>query len=106
MPGTASDITADSRVVFKASGGLTDAQEVIVLPASATLGSSVTSVTPTSVTLRSNGKDLTVNAKGATVDTVTTAPTIGNKIVVQPGDADPRGATEVIVLPNTSKFVD
>jgi hypothetical protein len=109
VPGTASDIVAGSRVEFHAAGSLSDAQEVIVLPANAKVGLSVTSATPTSMTLDSNGKPITVNTKGATIDTVTTAPpsdiTTGSKILVQPGGGNPPTATEVIVLPNTTKFV-
>ncbi len=108
-PGTASDITRGARVQYKGSGS-SGAQEIIVLPADAKLGLSVTSVTPTSMTLRSNnGKDQTVNTQGATVDTVTTAPTsglkVGDKILVQPSATNPSTAAEIIMLPNTSKFL-
>jgi hypothetical protein len=111
-PGTASDITKDSRVVWKPkSGQLTQAEEVIVLPASAKLGSPVVSATPTSMTFKSNGKDVTVSIEGATVLKVSTAKkddiTTGGKVVAQTRRTNPStlSATEVIVLPSSSKFV-
>src|SRR5690349_7576269 len=73
-PGTASDITQGSRVVWKAkAGSLAEAEEVVVLPADAKLGSAVVSATPTSMTIKNNGKEVTVSTQGATVLKVTTA---------------------------------
>ena len=64
-PGTASDITPGSRVVWKPKAGqLTQAEEIIVLPANAKLGSLVVSSTPDSITFKSNGKNVTVSIEG------------------------------------------
>jgi hypothetical protein len=62
------------------------------------------------MTLSANGRNTTVSTKGATVDTVTAARAsdiaAGAKIVVQLGGGNPPTATEVILLPTASKFVD
>jgi hypothetical protein len=109
-PGSASDITAGQRVVWQGkSGQLTQAAEVIVLPADAKIGSVVVSATPTSMQITSSNGNLTINTSGATVDKVTTAAltdvTPGNKIVAQArlaGSTDT--AIEIILLPSSSKF--
>jgi len=111
-PGSASDITKDSRVIWKAkAGSLSEAEEVIVLPANAKLGSQVVSATPTSMTIKNNGKEITVSTQGASVFKVATAKTgditTGGKVVAQTRrtNASTLSATEVIVLPSSSKFV-
>jgi len=111
--GTAGDITSGSRVVWKPKEGqLTEAEEVIVLPADAKMGSLVVSATPDSMTFKSNGKDVTVSTKGATISKVSTAKTTdiatGGKVVAQTRRTDPTtlSAVEVIVLPKSSKFVE
>ncbi len=110
--GSASDVTPGSRVVVKTKpGSLTDASEVIVLPADAKLGTTVEAATPTSLTITSGGKKLTINTQGATVETVTAAQasdiTSGAKVVAQTRESGSSTltATEIIVLPSTSTFV-
>ena len=110
-PGSASDITTGSRVVWRpVPGQLAQAAEVVVLPANAKMGSEVVSATPTSMTIKSNGKTVTISTQGATVENVTTAKTTdiaaGDKLVAQARQANgATTATEVIVLPTSSKFV-
>lgn len=110
-PGTASDITKGSKVVVQAKpGSLTDAAEVVVLPSKAKLGTSVVSVTPTSMTIRSNGKDLAINIQGATIETVANVQAsdiaVGDKVIAQARETKPNvTATEIIILPSSSAFV-
>jgi hypothetical protein len=111
-PGTASDITKGSRVVWKpVAGQVAQAEEVVVLPANAKMGSLVVSATPDSMTFKNNAKDVTVSIQGATVLKVATAKatdiTTGGKLVAQARRASNSSlsATEVIVLPSSSKFV-
>jgi hypothetical protein len=110
-PGTASDIAAGHHVVWRAKPGqLTQAQEVIVLPADAKIGSVVTNATPTSMEIMGQSGNVTVSTAGATIDQVATATladvTAGAKIVAQARHAGSTDtATEIIVLPSSSKFV-
>jgi hypothetical protein len=53
LPGNLSDITAGQRVLWQATPGQsTHAEEIVVLPSDAKLGSSVVSVSPTSMQLK------------------------------------------------------
>jgi hypothetical protein len=111
-PGSAADIKPGTRVVWSAvPKEITQAQEIVVLPGSARLGSLVVSTAPDSMTIKSNGNNITVSTKGATIENVTTAKTsditTGDKLVAQTRqmNASTYSATEVIVLPSASKFV-
>jgi len=112
VAGTASDITKGSRVVWKAKKGeLTAAEEVIVLPAQAKLGILVIAVAPDSVTIKSaKGKDVKVTTTGATIEKVTNATKAdaakGSTVIAE--SRQTKGvltATEIIVLPTSTKFV-
>jgi phage gp45-like len=112
VAGTAADITKGSRVVWKAKkGALTAAEEVIVLPAQAKLGILVTAVAPDSVTIKSaKGKDVKVTTTGATIEKVTNATKAdaakGSTVIAE--SRQTKGvltATEIIVLPTSTKFV-
>lgn len=109
--GSPSDIKAGDRVVSKPKQGqTTQAEEIIVLPANSKLGSPVVSATANSMTITSGGKNVTVNTTGATVLTVTAAKTTeitpGAKVITQVRrtNGSTLTATEVILLPATSKF--
>jgi hypothetical protein len=111
-PAKPSDITSGSRIVWKAkSGQQTVADEVIVLTSDAKLGTDVVSATPTSMTIKENGKNVTVDTSGATVEKAEAAKATdiatGDKVLAQTRrtNASTLSAIEVIVLPSSSKFV-
>ncbi len=111
MPGTLADIVAGARVVWiLKKGQSTQVDAVIVLPANAKMGTQVVSATANSMTLKRERKDVTFSTNGATVETVATASTTdiasGAKVDVQARQTNQAlDAVEVIVLPNTTKFV-
>ncbi len=82
---------------------------MIALPADAKLGNNVVATTPTSITIGTGSKTLTVDTKGATVDKVSTAQaadiTAGEKVIAQTRAANPSTAAEVVLLPKSSAFV-
>lgn len=107
--GTASDIAANSRVVYSGSS-FTTAKVVIVLPTTARIGTKVTSADGTSMSLQ-NGKKVTkIKTTGATVDKTAPATVAdlvkGAKVMV--GAVRTKAgaviATEIVVLPSNSTF--
>ena len=110
--GSPSDITTGARIVWKpVKGQSTQADEVIVLPADAKMGTSVISATPTTMEIKGTSGNVTVDTSKATVEKVTTAKltdvAVGDKVVAQAQRvASTVTATEIIVLPSTSKFVE
>jgi len=110
-PGTPADIAAGGKVVWKPKAGQpTQADEVIVLPADAKIGVPVVSATPTSMELKSENGNITVNTSSATVEKVSAAKltdvSVGAKIVAQARRAGSTiTAMEIIVLPSSSRFV-
>ena len=112
VAGSASDITKGSRVIFKGKqGSLTVAEEVIVLPAQAKLGTLITDVGSGSMTFKNTkGKDAKVTITGATIDKVQNATktdvATGSTIIAETRQTNGVvTATEIIVLPAGSKFV-
>jgi len=92
------------------TGQLTQAEEIIVLPPDAKIGSSVVGVTPTSMQLKGASGNVTVSTSGASIEKVVTATltdaTPGEKVVAQSRHAGSSNtATEIILLPTSSKFV-
>ena len=110
-PGTPADIVAGARVVWQLKKGEpTQANAVIVLPTDAKLGTPVVSATANSMTLKRSTGNVTFSTKGATVEKVATASTTdiasGAKVIVQARQTNQAlDAVEVVVLPNTTKFV-
>ena len=81
-----------------------------MLPANAKVGTPVVSATANSMTLKRSSGNVTISTNGATVQKVATANTTdlatGAKVVVQARQTNQAlDAVEVIVLPNTTKFV-
>lgn len=110
-PGTSTDIAVGARVVWVVKKGRpTQVDAVIVLPANAKVGAPVLSATANSMTLKRSPKNVTFSTNGATVEKVTAAEAAdiasGAKVVVQALRTNQAlVAVEVIVLPNTNKFV-
>jgi hypothetical protein len=114
VPGSAADIKKGSRVVWKPkSGSLTTAEEIIVLPAQRSrLGVLITDVASGSLTFKGNGgKAVKVTTTGAPVEKVTTAQksdvATGTTVMAQTRQSKNGvlSATQIIVLPNGTKFV-
>ncbi|HYL51121.1 MAG TPA: hypothetical protein VEZ15_04065 [Acidimicrobiia bacterium] len=111
VPGSAADVTKGSRVVWKPKGGsFTSAEEIIVLPANARLGSLLTDVAAGSMTYKSNGKELKVTTTGATIEKIqpaTKTDLATGSMIIAEGRQTKTGLaiTEIIVLPAGSKFV-
>jgi hypothetical protein len=106
-PGAPTDIVAGVRVLWQAKKGQpTQADAVLVLPASAKLGTPVLSATATSMTFKRGAKNVTVTTNGATVEKVTPATVTdiaaGAKVVAQVRQTNT--VVELIVLPDNSTF--
>jgi hypothetical protein len=109
--GAASDIAANSRVIYSgAAGSFTSAKVIIVLATTARIGTKVTTADGTSMSLQ-NGKKVTkVTTTGATVNK--TAPATAADLVkgakVMVGAVRTKTgaviATEIVVLPSNSTF--
>jgi phage gp45-like len=110
VPGSAADITKGSRVIVRAkSGSLTLAEEIIVLPANARLGSLLTDVASGSMTYKAKGKDIKIVSTGATIEKVenATKTDVANGSTILAQTRQTKGgltATEIIVLPAGTKF--
>jgi hypothetical protein len=109
--GAASDIAANSRVIYSgAAGSFTSAKVIIVLATTARIGTKVTTADGTSMSLQ-NGKKVTkITTTGATVNK--TAPATAADLVkgakVMVGAVRTKAgaviATEIVVLPSNSTF--
>jgi hypothetical protein len=109
--GAASDIAANSRVIYSgAAGSFTSAKVIIVLATTARIGTKVTTADGTSMSLQ-NGKRVTkITTTGATVNK--TAPATAADLVkgakVMVGAVRTKAgaviATEIVVLPSNSTF--
>jgi hypothetical protein len=109
--GAASDIAANSRVIYSgAAGSFTSAKVIIVLASTARIGTKVTTADGTSMSLQ-NGKKVTkITTTGATVNK--TAPATAADLVkgakVMVGAVRTKAgaviATEIVVLPSNSTF--
>jgi hypothetical protein len=111
VPGTAADITKGSRIVWRGKpGSFTMAEEIIVLPAQARLGSLLTDAASGSMTYKSEaGKDLKITTTGATIEKVQNATKAdvakGSTIIAQTHQTKTGlTATEIIMLPAATKF--
>jgi hypothetical protein len=109
--GTASDISANERVVYVSAGSPTKVAAVIVLPKTARLGSLVSTANATTMSVEvSKAKVVKITTTGATVDKVSPATladvTKGSKVLVQivRTKTGVLVATEIIVLPGNSAF--
>lgn len=109
--GAASDIAANSRVIYSgAAGSFTSAKVIIVLATTARIGTKVTTADGTSMSLQ-NGKKVTkITTTGATINK--TAPATAADLVkgakVMVGAVRTKAgaviATEIVVLPSNSTF--
>jgi hypothetical protein len=109
--GAASDIAANARVVYSgAAGSFTTAKVVIVLAATARIGTKVNSADATTMTLQNAGKVTKITITGATVNKTAPATVAsiakGDKVMVgavrtKTGQVV---ATEIVVLPSNSTF--
>jgi uncharacterized protein YabE (DUF348 family) len=109
--GAASDIAANTRVVWSgAAGSFTSAKIVIVLAATARIGTKVNAADATTMTLQNNGKVTKVTTTGATVNKTAPATVAsiakGDKVMVGAVRAKTGQvtATEIVVLPSNSTF--
>jgi len=109
--GAASDIAANSRVIFSgAAGSFTTAKVIIVLAATARIGTKVTSADATSMSLENGNKVSKITTSGATVNKTAPATVAdlvkGAKVMVGAvrTKAGALIATEIVVLPSNSTF--
>jgi hypothetical protein len=109
--GAASDIAANSRVIFSgAAGSFTTAKVIIVLAATARIGTKVNSADATSMSLQNGNKVSKITTSGATVNKTAPATVAdlvkGAKVMVGAvrTKAGALIATEIVVLPSNSTF--
>jgi hypothetical protein len=109
--GAASDIAANSRVIFSgAAGSFTTAKVIIVLATTARIGTKVTSADATSMSLQNGNKVSKITTSGATVNKTAPATVAdlvkGAKVMVGAvrTKAGALIATEIVVLPSNSTF--
>jgi hypothetical protein len=109
--GAASDIAANSRVIFSgAAGSFTTAKVIIVLATTARIGTKVTSADATSMSLQNGNKVSKITTSGATVNKTAPATVAdlvkGAKVMVEAvrTKAGALIATEIVVLPSNSTF--
>lgn len=106
-PGSSSSITVGSHVLYAAQpGSTTTAAEVVVLPPTSRLGTAVTAVSPTSMTLSTS---VVVTTGGATVSTTAAANRtqirVGSHVAVAyVASRRAKTAIEVAILPAGSRL--